>query len=73
MPGLIDTHIHASQYSNTGKHLELPLLKWLEKYTYPTEAGFKDISLARDVYSKAVVRGKLLSVILYFVVVCICY
>lgn len=56
MPGLVDTHIHAPQYVNSGTGYDLMLLDWLEKYTFPTEARFWDINYARDVYTKAVVR-----------------
>ena len=55
MPGLIDTHIHAPQYPNTGTGHDLPLLDWLEKYTFPTEAKFKDLTFAEDTYHKVVV------------------
>ncbi len=56
MPGLVDTHIHAPQYCNTGTGYDLKLLGWLDKYTRPTEAKFNDLEFARDVYRKVVVR-----------------
>ena len=56
MPGFVDTHIHAPQYVIGGKALNLPLLEWLEKYTFPTEARFKDMQFASDVYHRAVSR-----------------
>lgn len=56
MPGLVDTHIHAPQYVNSGVGYEKMLLDWLETYTFPTEAKFTDLEFARDVYTKAVVR-----------------
>ncbi|XP_071153846.1 guanine deaminase-like [Mytilus edulis] len=56
IPGFIDTHIHAPQYPNSGKGLDLGLLEWLEKYTFPTEAKFKDLKFAEHVYEKAVRR-----------------
>lgn len=34
LPGFIDTHAHAPQFAFTGTGHELPLLKWLEKYTF---------------------------------------
>lgn len=55
MPGLVDTHIHASQYVYTGTALDLPLLEWLEKYTFPTEARYSDVDFAEKVYTGAVV------------------
>ncbi|XP_041042245.1 guanine deaminase [Carcharodon carcharias] len=56
IPGLIDTHIHASQYPNMGSCLDLPLLDWLIKYTFPVEAKFKDLKFAEDTYTKVVKR-----------------
>lgn len=56
IPGFIDTHIHAPQYPNSGKGLDVGLLEWLEKYTFPTEAKFKDLEFAEHVYEKAVKR-----------------
>lgn len=55
MPGMIDTHIHAPQYVNAGMALDLPLLGWLNKYTFPTESRFKDVDFARKVYNRVVV------------------
>ncbi|ODN02669.1 Guanine deaminase [Orchesella cincta] len=54
MPGLIDTHIHAPQYPNVGIGLDLPLLEWLDKYTFPLEAKYKDPKFAELVYRKVV-------------------
>lgn len=56
MPGMIDTHIHAPQYVNAGMALDLPLLSWLTKYTFPTESRFKDVDFARKVYKRVVAR-----------------
>lgn len=56
IPGFIDTHAHAPQYKFTGTGMNLPLLKWLEKYTFPCESNFKDLNYAADVYSKSVKR-----------------
>ncbi|KAK3882711.1 hypothetical protein Pcinc_012917 [Petrolisthes cinctipes] len=56
MPGLVDTHIHASQFPNNGVAMDLPLLEWLQTYTFPTEANFSDTLFAREVYSKVVER-----------------
>ncbi|XP_026068393.1 guanine deaminase [Carassius auratus] len=56
MPGMIDTHIHASQYSYTGTALDLPLLEWLNTYTFPVEAKYKDLDFANNVYTKVVRR-----------------
>ena len=55
MPGMVDTHIHASQYSYAGTALDLPLLQWLNTYTFPVEARYKDLEFARKVYTQVVV------------------
>ncbi|XP_022909822.1 guanine deaminase isoform X2 [Onthophagus taurus] len=55
IPGLIDTHIHAPQYPNSGLGYDKPLLEWLTAYTYPTETLFKESAFAQLVYD-AVVR-----------------
>eukprot|EP00094_Tigriopus_californicus_P008857 TCALIF_08538-PA protein Name:"Similar to GDA Guanine deaminase (Pongo abelii)" AED:0.14 eAED:0.16 QI:0/0.6/0.5/0.83/0.8/0.66/6/0/417 len=54
LPGFIDSHIHASQLPNCGLALDLPLLKWLQTYTFPIETKFADPQYAQDVYSRAV-------------------
>lgn len=55
MPGMVDTHIHAPQYSFTGTRVDLPLLQWLTTYTFPTEAKYKDSDFAEEVYTRVVV------------------
>lgn len=56
MPGLVDTHIHASQYSYAGTALDMPLLQWLNTYTFPVESQFKDLNFAHKVYKQVVKR-----------------
>ncbi|ETE72400.1 Guanine deaminase, partial [Ophiophagus hannah] len=56
MPGMVDAHIHAPQYSFTGIRGNMTLLQWLEKTTYPVEAEFKKIDFAEEVYTRAVRR-----------------
>ncbi|XP_071547984.1 guanine deaminase-like isoform X1 [Panulirus ornatus] len=56
MPGMIDTHIHAPQFPNNGVKFDLPLLSWLNNYTFPMEAMFSDVKLARNVYTRVVER-----------------
>jgi cytosine/adenosine deaminase-related metal-dependent hydrolase len=36
--------------------MDLPLLEWLEKYTFPCESKFSDIDFARVAYAKSVRR-----------------
>ena len=50
MPGMIDTHIHYSQFEMIAAHGE-QLLEWLNKYTFPTESKFKDKDYARKMAS----------------------
>ncbi|KAF4074627.1 hypothetical protein AMELA_G00241430 [Ameiurus melas] len=56
MPGMVDTHIHAPQYAYTGTHLDLPLLDWLNRYTFPVESCYVDLDFAQDIYTKVVKR-----------------
>ncbi|RPA82767.1 guanine deaminase [Ascobolus immersus RN42] len=55
-PGFIDTHIHASQYPNTGIFGKSTLLDWLNTYTFPTESSFKNLKTARAIYSQVIKR-----------------
>lgn len=45
-----DLHLHAPQYPMLGMGMDLPLLDWLNTYTFPTEARFADPDYARTVY-----------------------
>jgi len=54
MPGFSDLHVHAPQYKFRGSGMDLELLDWLEKFTFPEEAKFKDLNYAKKVYSKFV-------------------
>lgn len=47
-----DLHLHAPQYPMLGMGMDLPLLDWLNTYTFPTEAMFNDNNYARKVYKK---------------------
>lgn len=50
MPSFADMHMHAPQYAMLGMGMDLPLLDWLNTYTFKTEAAFKDTGYAREVY-----------------------
>ena len=50
IPSFSDMHLHAPQYAMLGMGMDLPLLDWLNTYTFPTEAHFKDEKLARRIY-----------------------
>ena len=56
MPGFIDTHVHAPQYAFTGTATDLPLMDWLQKYTFPAERRMADVALARRVYEALVAK-----------------
>ena len=47
-----DMHLHAPQYPMLGTGMDLPLLEWLNTYTFPTEAKFSDPDYARDIYRR---------------------
>ncbi len=54
LPGLVDLHIHAPQFPQLGKALDLPLAEWLLKNTFPLEARYADVGFARRVYTALV-------------------
>eukprot|EP00599_Poterioochromonas_sp_BG-1_P014386 CAMPEP_0173162778 /NCGR_PEP_ID=MMETSP1105-20130129/19519_1 /TAXON_ID=2985 /ORGANISM="Ochromonas sp., Strain BG-1" /LENGTH=617 /DNA_ID=CAMNT_0014082691 /DNA_START=170 /DNA_END=2023 /DNA_ORIENTATION=+ len=56
IPGFVDAHCHAPQYVFSGTGMDLPLLQWLEKYTFPCEAKFRDEAFARLAYEKSIKR-----------------
>ncbi len=56
MPGFVDTHVHAPQYVFSGTGMDLPLLEWLQKYTFPCESKFSDLNFAKLAYGKSVKR-----------------
>lgn len=45
-----DLHLHAPQYPMLGMGMDLPLLDWLNTYTFKTESKFSDLDFARKVY-----------------------
>lgn len=56
IPGLIDLHMHAPQYTYRGLHMDLELLEWLNKYTFPAEAKYEDPEYALKTYGRFVDR-----------------
>ncbi|WP_112436660.1 guanine deaminase [Rhizobium sp.] len=50
LPGFIDLHVHAPQYPQLGSALDVPLEVWLQKYTFPLEARYEDLALAKRSY-----------------------
>lgn len=58
MPGFVDTHIHAPQINNIGLGYDKELLPWLETYTFPEEAKFKNKEYAKKSYTEFIERLK---------------
>ena len=52
MQSFSDMHLHAPQYPMLGMGMDMPLLEWLNTYTFPTEACFKDNEFARKTYHR---------------------
>lgn len=52
LPSFADMHLHAPQYPMLGMGMDLPLLDWLDAYTFPVEARFEDRDFARQVYRR---------------------
>ena len=50
IPSFTDLHLHAPQYAMMGMGFDLPLLEWLNTYTFKEEARFADAGFARTVY-----------------------
>ncbi|MBR5020576.1 MAG: amidohydrolase family protein [Oscillospiraceae bacterium] len=45
-----DMHLHAPQYAMLGMGMDMPLIDWLNTYTFPTESHFADPEVARPIY-----------------------
>lgn len=56
MPGFVDCHMHAPQMPNIGLGMDQSLLQWLDTYTFPLEAEYKNVDFAKHVYEKVIVR-----------------
>ena len=60
IPGLCDLHIHAPQYAFRGLGMDLELLDWLNKYTFPEESKYVEIdyaNVAYDIFTEALKCG----------------
>lgn len=51
IPGLIDLHVHAPQYSFRSVGMDCELLEWLEVHAFPEEAKFSDLEYAEKAYT----------------------
>ncbi|AYU80577.1 guanine deaminase, putative [Leishmania donovani] len=54
IPGLIDLHVHAPQWPQLGMALDKSLDTWLQQYSFPLEARYKDLEFAEKSYSSLV-------------------
>ena len=50
LPGMCDLHVHAPQFSFRGLGMDLELLDWLNRYTFPEEAKYRDAEYADRAY-----------------------
>ena len=49
-PGMIDLHVHAPQYAFRGMCMDLELMDWLNRYTFPEEEKYKNLEYAEKAY-----------------------
>ena len=59
-PGMVDLHVHAPQYAFRGMCMDLELMDWLNRYTFPEEERYADLAYAKKAYElfvDALVRG----------------
>ena len=54
LPGLVDLHVHAPQFSYRGLGMDLELIDWLNTYTFPQEAKYQDVNYAKNMYQRFV-------------------
>ena len=50
IPGLVDLHIHASQYSYRGMGMDLELMEWLNENAFPEESKYQNLEYAKKSY-----------------------
>ena len=49
-PGMVDHHVHAPQYAFRGMCMDLELMDWLNRYTFPEEEKYEDLEYAGKAY-----------------------
>ena len=49
-PGMVDLHIHAPQYAFRGMCMDLELMDWLNRYTFPEEEKYENLDYAEKAY-----------------------
>ena len=52
VPGMVDLHIHAPQYAFRGMCMDLELMDWLNRYTFPEEEKYENLEYAEKAYGK---------------------
>ena len=50
LPGMVDLHVHAPQYAFRGMCMDLELMDWLNRYTFPEEEKYEDLEYAERAY-----------------------
>lgn len=50
VPGLVDLHVHAPQYTYRGIGMDRELIDWLNTYTFPEEGKYSDSQYAKRAY-----------------------
>ena len=50
-PGMVDLHVHAPQYAFRGMCMDLELMDWLNRYTFPEEEKYENLEYAERAYS----------------------
>lgn len=57
-PGMVDLHIHAPQFAFRGMCMDLELMDWLNRYTFPEEEKYENLDYAKKAYSMFVDKLK---------------
>ena len=52
IPGMMDLHIHAPQFSFRGLGMDMELLDWLNVHTFPEESKYQDLAYADLAYGQ---------------------
>lgn len=50
LPGFVDLHVHAPQYTFRGLGMDLELIDWLNTHTFPEEKKYQDLDYAKEAY-----------------------
>ena len=49
-PGMVDLHVHAPQFAFRGMCMDLELMEWLNRYTFPEEEKYENPEYAEKAY-----------------------